>query len=114
MVERAAVNRQVAGSNPAWGVMSELIPIGTFNISVFAVPDSPGDFISHISVPGGPPQSVASWIEAAATLSGYVARHSNIGYEQTLEIITERTMLTCEESPNLPNSPNSQTPSNEL
>lgn len=96
--------------------MAELVPVGIFELFVFRVagnpnPDGRTDYFVQIVVPPEFQDNAESWVEAAACLTGYVARHSNFGYEKSLEIITERAMSYRDNiSPNPPVSPNPTIP----
>lgn len=90
--------------------MSELTPVGLFELFVFRVANNTApnevDYCVQICVPDELRENADAWIEAAACLTGYAARHCDLGYEKTLEFITERTMTYRENPPPPPeNSP---------
>lgn len=91
--------------------MSELIPVGIFELYVFRLADDPSKYAVHIASPPEFIENVEAWIEAAACLSGFVARHTDLGYEMMLEVITARTMNYRDNPPpNRPVVPDSDVP----
>lgn len=93
--------------------MAELIPVGIFELFVFRLagdpsPDGDTKYAVQIVVPEEFRDNTESWIEAAACLTSYIARHCDLGYEKSLEVITERAMVYRDDPP--PNQPVSQLP----
>jgi hypothetical protein len=78
--------------------MNEIEPIGMFELIVFKVLMPPGDitgrqpYYVQIIVPTELRNNTEAWVQAAACLCSYAARHSGQGYEKTLDIIAEQAM----------------------
>lgn len=98
--------------------MAELAPVGLFELFVFRLVGSPNDhpeYAVQIVVPPEFIDNAESWVEAAACLTGYVARHSDLGYEKSLEVITERAMSYRDNGPlDNPDSPLPPDPGNPI
>ena len=86
--------------------MSQLIPVGMFELYIFRLSDDPSKYAVEILSPEEFAQNIEAWVEAAACLTSFVARHSNLGYEKILELVTAKSMIYRDgPPPNLPKPP---------
>lgn len=89
--------------------MSELIPVGAFELVIYKLygenkdGESP-NYAVEVQIPDEFKNNVESWIEAAACLTSFVGRHSRLGYEKSLEVVIERAMK-YRDKPNTPQLP---------
>lgn len=83
--------------------MSQLIPVGMFELVVFRQSDDPTKYAVQVIIPTELQTNPEAWIEAAACLTSYIGRHSDLGYEKALEVVTGRAMIYRDVAP--PNPP---------